>query len=113
MHWIARVTEENEARGERIVALMERRGWTDISLAKEIGCNRSTVWHWRTGAPISGRYVGPLVEALGSTRDWIVSGIGPTEGLNGRALEEAAEGELPQAHDEGKPRSVEGKARGS
>lgn len=71
---MALISEKDSDRGDRIADLMARRGWTDISLSEEIGCERQTVWRWRAGLPISGRYFGKLVEALGTTREYLVSG---------------------------------------
>jgi transcriptional regulator with XRE-family HTH domain len=73
----ATIKDEDSARGERITDLMNRAGWTDITLAARIGCDRGTPWRWRQGGPIAGRHIGPLVEALETTRRWIVSVEGP------------------------------------
>lgn len=78
---MGRVTQKDPARGERITDLMNRRGWTDISLGEEVGVDRGTIWRWRNGKPIGGRHVGPLTEALETTREWIVSG--PTADAEG------------------------------
>lgn len=98
---LPRITEEDPDRGERIADLMARGGWSDQSLAEELGCDRSAPWRWRQGKPISARHVGPLVDALATTREWVVAGPATA----------------PAADDEEIPpsevaRRVEGKGRG-
>ena len=39
---------------EGVKALRARTGWSTYDLAKEIGCNQSTVWRIEAGAKFSG-----------------------------------------------------------
>lgn len=88
---MARISERDVSRGERITDLMNGLGWSDISLADELGRDRTTVWRWKKGEPIEARYVGQLAGLLETSRGWIVSGPPEAEGDPEKAGEKLAE----------------------
>lgn len=107
------ISDEDFARGERIADLMRRAGWTDITLAERIGCDRGGPWRWQQGKPISGRHIGLLVEALETTRRWIVSGEGPALSADpGWAEEKMDEAKKLREQEEGGEASGTGGAGG-
>lgn len=91
------ISEVDPERGDRITDLMNQAGWTAMSLAERIGCDRGTPWRWQQGEPISGRYFGSLVEALETTRRWIVSGGGPALSADPGWAAEKAEEKMDEA----------------
>lgn len=74
-------------RGERIEDLMRLQGWSPSGLSRAIHVDRSQIYKWLEGGPISSDNVGKLAVALGTTRRYIISGEAPKWADDARVLE--------------------------
>lgn len=66
--------------GERIRVARKRRGWTQIDLAREVGCSQQTIVDIESKNVASSRFMLKIIHALGESLEWIERGIGSPAG---------------------------------
>lgn len=71
-----RIPEDRE-RGLRISELIEDGGWQVSHLAREIDADRSRIYDWMNGAAMNSASLTALAGALGTTREYLLTGEGP------------------------------------
>lgn len=69
-------------RGARIKRLREQRHQTQADVAQAVGCSSRAYWAWEAGGPLSPGNLHLLAEALGTTVDYLATGV--EQNRNGR-----------------------------
>jgi Cro/C1-type HTH DNA-binding domain len=73
----------DQERGKRIEDLMARQGEDSSHLARIMRVDRSQIYNWKSGKPISGESLERLAAALETTKRFIMTGEGPDHHLGG------------------------------